>query len=222
MKKLTFKPRVIIFDMDGVIIDSMPYHFISWYEALRPWGVRVSCFDIYEKEGERWDKTLRFFLKREGLPASQKLLTTIFSQRKKIFKKNFKRFIFKGVEGFLRCLKRQHYCLALVSGTPSDEIAEILPPRIKRFFTCVVGGDNVKKGKPHPEPYVRAARGLGVKPSECLVIENAPLGIRSAKKAGMFCVAVTTSLPKNYLTEADIVVDTLQDIPALIEKSCAL
>ena len=49
MKKIKFKPKAIIFDMDGVIVDSMPYHYIAWYEALRPWGIRVTAFDVYEK-----------------------------------------------------------------------------------------------------------------------------------------------------------------------------
>ena len=62
MKKLKIRPRAIVFDMDGVIVDSMPYHFIAWYEALRPWGVRVSCFEVYAQEGERWETTLKGLL----------------------------------------------------------------------------------------------------------------------------------------------------------------
>lgn len=216
------KPKAVIFDMDGVIIDSMPYHFIAWYEALRYFGVRISCFDVYSKEGERWEKTLKYFLRRQNIKPSKALLNKIFLTRQKIFKNSFRRFIFKGVNEFLECLKNRGYLLGLVTGTHILGVKEILPKKIKEFFDCVITGDNIKKGKPHPQPYLKAARLLGVRPQECVVVENAPFGIESAKRAGMFCIALTTSLPKEYLKGADIVVDTLEDITGIIDKLCRL
>lgn len=197
--------------MDGVIIDSMPYHFLAWYEAMRPIGIRVSCFDVYSKEGEDWKKTLREFLKKAGIKPAERTLSGIFRRRKKIFKRSFKRFIFRGAKETLVYLKKKGYLLGLVTGTPSKEVKKILPASIYKLFGCVVGGDEVKRGKPHPEPYLKAAWMMGVQPSECVVIENAPFGIRSAKKAGMFCMAVTTGLTKEYLKEADVIVDSLPD-----------
>lgn len=220
MKKLKMRPRAIIFDMDGVIVDSMPYHFIAWYEALRPWGIRVSCFDIYSKEGERWEKTLKSLLEQAGINPTSVILKKIFSNRQKIFRKNFKCFIFKGVREFLLCLKEKGYSLGLVTGTPDIEIKKILPLKIKSLFDTIVAGNDVKNGKPHPEPYLKAAKNLAMKPVECVVVENAPLGIRSAKTAGMFCIAITTSLPKEYLKEADLAVNELSDITGVIEKTC--
>ena len=219
---MILKPKAIIFDMDGVIVDSMPYHFLAWYEALRPWGIRVSCFDVFSKEGERWDVTLKDLLKRANIKPTPRLLKKIFSARQKIFKKNFKRFIFKGVEEFLICLEKKGYSLGMVTGTPLVEVKKILPQSIKKLFNAVVTGDLVKQGKPHPEPYLKAALALGAKPNECLVVENAPLGIESAKRAGMACIAVTTSLPKEYLSLADIVVDNLDEIYGIIDKSCSI
>jgi beta-phosphoglucomutase len=220
MKKLKFKPQAVIFDMDGVIVDSMPYHFIAWYEALRPYGVRVTCFDVFAKEGEQWEKSLRYFLRRAGIKPTAQLLAEIFARRRKIFKKNFKRFLFKGAVELLFRLKNNGYLLGLVTGTPLAQVKKILPPRIFNLFEAVITGDRVKKGKPHPQPYLTAACALKLKPKRCLVIENAPFGIESAGKAGMYCVAVTTSLPAQYLGMADMVVDTLEDVSLLI-KSCA-
>jgi beta-phosphoglucomutase len=220
--KIKFKPRAVIFDMDGVIVDSMPYHFLAWYEALRPWGVRVSCFDVYSKEGERWDRTLEDLLKKSKIRPTRVILGKIFRLRQKIFKKYFKRFIFKGAEEFLGCLKDKGYLLGLVTGTPDNEIKRILPKRIYALFDAVVSGNQVKKGKPHPEPYLRAASKLGLIPGACVVVENAPLGIESAKRAGMFCIAVTTSLPKDYLKGADLVVEELAQITKFIESSCRI
>jgi beta-phosphoglucomutase len=216
MPKLKIKPEAIIFDMDGVIIDSMPYHFLAWYEALRPYGVRVSCFDVYSKEGEKWNDTLRDLFIQSGIKPSLKLLREVFLKRQKIFKKLFKRFIFSGAEDLLLSLKARGYALGLVTGTPKNEVNSILPRKIASLFKVIVTGDQVKKGKPDPEPYLRAAALFGLSPSSCLVVENAPLGVESAKRAGMFCVAITTSLPKAYLKKADRIINNLQEIPSLI------
>ena len=207
--------------MDGVIVDSMPYHFIAWYEALRPWGVRVSCFDVYSKEGERWDKTLKSLLSRAKIAPTRQVLETIFLSRQKIFRRYFKRFIFKGSEELLERLYAQGYLLGLVTGTPDKEIRKILPDKMRKLFHCVVAGNEVKNGKPHPEPYLRAGLALGIHPSECVVVENAPYGIESAKRAGMCCIGVTTSLPKEYLKRADILVSGLDEIAEIIESAGA-
>ena len=216
MEKLKVRPKAIIFDMDGVIVDSMPYHFIAWYEALRPWGVRVSCFEVYAQEGERWETTLRGLLKREKIKPTQKVLNAIFTLRQKIFKRYFKRYIFRGAYELLVELKKQGFVLGLVTGSPLNEIKRILPVKLRRLFTAVVAGNQVKNGKPHPEPYLKAASLLGLGPQACLVIENAPFGIISAKQAGMPCIAVSTSLPKAYLADADIVVSQLNQISSYI------
>ena len=145
----------------------------------------------------------------------------IFIKRQKIFKKYFCRSIFKGAEESLNCFKEEGYLLALVTGTPIQEVHKILPLKILSMFKVVVAGNQVKRGKPHPEPYLKASRLLGLIPSQCLVVENAPLGIKSAKRAGMFCIAVTTSLPREYLKEADMVVEKLSDVDSIISKdSC--
>ncbi|MDD5506410.1 MAG: HAD family phosphatase [Candidatus Omnitrophica bacterium] len=216
MKKLQIRPEAIIFDMDGVIVDSMPYHFIAWYEALRPWGVRVSCFEVYAQEGERWETTLKGLLKREKIKPTKKILREIFNKRQKIFKRYFKRHIFHGAGELLAELKNKGFMLGLVTGSPQNEVKRILPVKLLKLFSAVVAGNQVKNGKPHPEPYLMAARLLGVRPQACLVIENAPFGIISAKQAGMPCIAVSTSLPKEYLAAADIVVNQLNQVSSHI------
>jgi beta-phosphoglucomutase len=218
MPKIKSRPKAVIFDMDGVLIDSMPYHFIAWYEALRPYGVRVSCFDVYSKEGEKWNRTLKDLFVRSGIKPSPKLLNKVFVSRQKIFKKFFKRYIFSGAQGLLSFLSKRGYSLGLVTGTPRNEIDTILTRKIISKFRVIVAGDQIRRGKPHPDPYLKAARLFGLKPQECLVVENAPLGIRAAKKAGMFCVAITTSLPKEYLKEADLAIDKLGDIQNLLSR----
>jgi beta-phosphoglucomutase len=218
MRMLKMRPKAVILDMDGVLVDSMPYHFLSWYEALRPYGVRVSCFEVYSREGENWEKSLRDFLRMGDLKPTPGLMREVFASRQKIFKKYFKRFIFKGVEESLCCLKDKGYRLGLVTGTPRAQVVRILPASIRNLFECMVTGDQVRNGKPHPEPYITAGRLLKLAVKECVVVENAPYGIESAKRAGMFCIAVTTSLPSEYLSKADRIVGRLEDVPAIVEK----
>lgn len=218
--KSSHRPKAVILDMDGVIVDSMPYHFIAWYETLIPYGIRLGCFDVYSREGERWNKTLLDFLKIGGIKPTVRLMHKIFRERARIFKKYFKQTIFPGAFEFLSCLKKKGRHLALVTGSPISEVRTILPVRILRLFDVIVAGDQVKHGKPHPEPYLKSVKLLTAKnPSlaikDCLVIENAPLGIRSAKAAGLFCAALTTSLPKPYLKKADLIIDTLAELARL-------
>ena len=201
-------------------MDSMPYHFISWYEALRPEGVRVTCFDVYAKEGERWEKTIRDFLRRESIRPTPEVFKRIYARKQKYFRQYFKPRLFKGMEEFIACLKHKGYKLGLVTGTPAQDIKAILPVEIISKFDIVVAGDSVKKGKPHPEPYLTAAKLLELDPAKCVVIENAPYGIESAKRAGMFCIALATSLPKEYLTAADVVVNRLKEVTRIIGKTC--
>ncbi len=93
---------------------------------------------------------------------------------------------------------------------------KILPKKIYKLFDVIVAGNNVKKGKPHPEPYLKAAKLLNLKIDECVVVENAPYGIESAKCAGMYCIAISTSLPREFLTRADVVIDDIGKISSLV------
>ncbi len=212
IRRRKFRTEAVIFDMDGVLVDSMPYHFISWYEALRPYGIRVSCFEVFRREGERWDKSVKDFLRMGGVKPTDRLTREIFLARSRIFRKYFKRFIFPSAGKVVAELKRGGYRVGLVTGTPHRSVLKILPEDLLVLFDCMVTGDRVQQGKPHPEPYLKAAGILNVNPRACLVVENAPYGIESAKSAGMFCVAVTTSLPPEYLKRADIVIDDLQEL----------
>ncbi|OGS27791.1 MAG: hypothetical protein A2297_09985 [Elusimicrobia bacterium RIFOXYB2_FULL_48_7] len=215
MHKFQSRPKAVLFDMDGVIIDSMPYHFIAWFETLKPMGVKVNSFDVYSREGENWRKTIADLLKRSKLEYCKKEIDRILPEKQRLFKKYFKRFIFKGTLETLCCLKKKGYLLGLVTGTYADSIKSVLPGDMYKLFDCIVSGDSTKHGKPHPEPYLTAAKKLNLKPKECAVVENSPLGTQSAKRAGMFCVAITSSLPVEYLKRADIIIDDIIELQKL-------
>ncbi len=112
---------------------------------------------------------------------------------------------FEGVMEMLEFLKRDGMKLALVTGSPRSLMERIVPQSALSCFSVSVTADDVKSGKPDPEPYLKALHYLDSKPEDSIVIENAPMGIRSAKSAGLVCYAIETSLPGEYLDEADLV-----------------
>lgn len=206
------KFKAVLFDMDGVIVDSMPYHFISWFEALKEYGVSVTPFDIYEKEGEKSAVCAKRFFEREKIPSDEKNIDKVLKLRNNIFRKYFKLHLFTDVESVLKDLKRRGLFLAIVTGSSRNKVVSILPKNVLKNFDVIISADMIKKGKPFPEPYLKAAKQLKVKSSECVVVENAPYGIQAAKAAKMYCIAVSTGLPEQYLKQADKICKHISDI----------
>ena len=204
--------RAFIFDMDGVITNTMPDHFRAWREVLLKEGIHVTHHDVYSREGQRGIKSVeelfgvydRGFTMRKG--------RAILREKERLFKRIVKQRFVPGARSFLKNLKRRGYLLALVTGTSRHELHQILPDRIYQLFNTVVTGNDVRHGKPHPEPYRLALKKLSIKPRAALVIENAPFGIRSAKSAGIRCLALATSLPGQYLRQADAVFSSIHEL----------
>ena len=206
------KYKAVLFDMDGVIVDSMPYHFISWFETLKEYNITVLPFDIYEKEGEKCEECVKRFFKRDKIKCDAKIIAEVLKLRDKLYKKYFKVYLFSNIEQILIKLKNKGFLLAIVTGSTRQKVVSMLSKKILSKFNVIVSADMIKKGKPYPDSYLTAAKKLRVKPKECIVVENAPYGIKAAKSAKMFCIAVTTSLPKQYLKQADIVCKKISEI----------
>ena len=218
MKNKLKKFKAVLFDMDGVIVDSMPYHFISWFEAMRKYNVRIAPSDIFAMEGAKWDKVIRYAFNRDSLTLTKKTLHTIFLDRQRLFAKYFKRYIFPEIIEIIKLLKNQGFLIGLVTGSSLAEAKKMLPKNIYILFDAKVSGDMVKRGKPHPDSYLLAAKKLKLAPKRCIVIENAPYGIKAAKTAGMYCAAIATSLSKEYLKKADKIYASHKELYADFKK----
>ena len=118
---------------------------------------------------------------------------------------------------FIKKFYAQGFKLALVTGTSRHEAQKLLPKDLWDCFDVTVCGCDVQNGKPHPEPYLKAIAKLNVALMKALVFENAPFGIRSAKAAGLFCLALETSLPSSYLKDADAIFSSFKEIKSKVK-----
>lgn len=199
--------------MDGVLVDTMRYHYLAWRQVFKPLGIKISKLQVYKREGERYEKSILDYLKNNSVTVSPQKIKAILKQRQLIFKKILKPRLFKGVTNLVRQLKKKGFLLGLVTATPRNEINKILPNSLISSFDAIVSGDRVRYGKPHPEPYCLALKLLNIKPAWALVVENAPYGIVSAKRAKIeYVVAITTSLPRRFLKKADLIINSFSDL----------
>lgn len=212
MKKLKLSAHAIILDMDGVITNTMPDHFHSWKVILHKTGIPVTHYDVYCREGQRGIHSVRELTAQYGKPVDDRQAHKILKKKEVYFRKIVRLRFILGARTFLKRLYRDNFRLALVTGTSHHEMCRILPGSIRRMFSVIVTGSDVRHGKPHPEPYLKSLKRLKLKASEAVVIENAPFGIRSAKRAGLRCLALETSLPRKYLREADAVFGSIKEL----------
>jgi len=120
---------------------------------------------------------------------------------------------FEGIPGCLEELK-QHFRLAMVSGSNRIVVEKFVDKFFSGYFEVIINGSDMERGKPDPDPYLKAVERLGMTKNECIVVENAPLGITAAKRAGLYCVAVASMLEPEKVKHADLV---LEDHAALLD-----
>jgi len=201
--KVPSRISAVIFDMDGVIADTMVYHMRAWRIIFARYGIHVTKNDIYKREGQKGIASVEEIFGEFGRPFDLSGGHRILLEKEELFKKIVKKRFISGSRPFLKSIKKRGFKLALVTGTARHEVHRILPEAIFNLFDVVVCGSDVQNGKPHPEPYLTALKKLNIKGADAVVIENAPFGIRSAKAAGICCLAIETSLPKKFLKQAD-------------------
>ncbi|MFO0793995.1 MAG: HAD family phosphatase [Candidatus Brocadiaceae bacterium] len=209
--------NAIIFDMDGVLVDSMHYHAESWDVVLKTVGIRIDRKIIYELEGANYRQVIDSVFRQFGRIPSEEEIQEIGKKKLHIFEEIAQIKPFDGTKKLLEKL-RQKYQLAVVSGSNRRTVRSIINGFFPDTFQIIIDGESMKVCKPSPEPYLLAVRRLGVAKDQCLVIENAPLGIQSAKAAGLRCIAIVSYLGKEYLKEADVVIDSHRELEKCIQE----
>ena len=191
MKK---KLKAVLFDMDGVLFDSMPYHSEAWHTVMKSHGLTLSREEAYMHEGRTGASTINIVFQRElGREATQEEIESIYQE------KCFVQFVsrsktYPGAWELLQKVKKDGLIPMVVTGSGQLSLLERLEHNYPGMFRkeLMVTAFDVKYGKPNPEPYLMALKKGGLKADEAIVVENAPLGVEAGHNAGIFTIAVNT------------------------------
>jgi len=208
------KHKAVIWDMDGVIVDTARYHLKAWQEVFRKRGVNFTEADFRRTFGQRNDTIIKTVLGRE---VSQEEMNAIAKEKEESFRRSIEQKLkpLPGVIELMTSVKERGFQMALASSAPIENIQLVSQTLgISDCFESIISDKDVTEGKPNPQVFLLAAERLGVGPRDCIVIEDAVAGVTAAKRAGMYCLAVTSTHPRQSLMAADLVVDTLEAISA--------
>ena len=190
-----FCPKAVLFDMDGVIYDSMPNHAISWHEAMDSYGLDMPLSGAYEYEGMRGVETIKLLTRQQwGKAVSDEEAMKMYKHKSRLFAEHCQQ-------------------------TPAT-----IMPGIKTLMEQIKAFD-VTHGKPDPEPYIIGTRKCEVEPWEAIVVENAPLGVRAAHAAHCFTIAVNSGpLPDETLAKegADLIYPKMTVLSEEFPRLCQL
>ena len=209
--------KAVLFDLDGVLLKSMEQHLEAWQHAFRRYNAYIKDSDFYQLEGRGVKAVVETLTKKFEI--DQKLNQQLIDVKIAYYNKNFVPEFYDHLYSVLDFLKKREMPMGVVTGGYRDRVIKIVEDYFNGYFSAVVTSDDVENTKPFPEPYLKGAALLGFKPADCLVIENAPMGVESAKKAGMKVVAITTTMTRDYLNKADVIVDKFSEIEAYLKDN---
>jgi HAD superfamily hydrolase (TIGR01509 family) len=202
--------RAVLFDLDGVIVDSRAHHLTAWHRLAKERGLAHAPDYFTMVFGLRNDAILGGLL--PSLTRDE--LSELAGRKEALFREAARGNIeaLPGVVELLEYLDERAVPKAIVTSTPRENLEMIVDAlSIRHHFQALVAEEDAAKGKPDPEGFLVAASRVGVRPADCVVIEDAPAGLRAAKAGGMRAIGVTSTHPATELGDADVVVDSLKD-----------
>lgn len=216
--------NAFFFDMDGVLFDSMPRHAIAWEEVMKLHGLPFTAYDCYINEGRTGESVIReAFQKALGRDATPEEVTTIYAEKSAYYHQLLQTTTptIPGIKDVLHFVKEKGAQIWVVTGsgmrTLLDSLNTVFPAIFQR--DRMITAFDVTHGKPDPEPYLKAWERSGLPKEQCVVIENAPLGIRSGKAAGLTVYAVNTGiLTRDDLAQADQVFGSMAELLDFLQK----
>jgi len=203
-----FELKAVIFDMDGVLYDSMPAHADSWQKTMEEFGYTTTHpAEFYLHEGRLGHATINIITEREfGRQATEKEVKEIYQRKTELFQQYNSGATMPRAKEVLDYVREKGLKPVLVTGSGQPSLLDRLDTHFPGIFTpeTMVTAFDVVNGKPDPEPFLMGLqKGGNLRPNQAIVIENAPLGIESAVGAGIFTIAVNTgTLPDSVLTDA--------------------
>jgi HAD superfamily hydrolase (TIGR01509 family) len=199
--------KAVMFDMDGVLYDSMPHHAIAWQESMKRFDINMTADDAYATEGARGVDTIRMMVrKQKGKEITEEEAQHMYDVKTDIFHHMEQAPVFDGVLTLMEKIHKAGLSVNVVTGSGQRPLIKRLLSDFGRYLDedHITTAYDVKRGKPNPDPYLAGLRKAGnLKPWEGIVIENAPLGVKAGVAAGCFTIAVNSGpLPDEQLINA--------------------
>ncbi|MBE6274892.1 MAG: HAD family hydrolase [Bacteroides sp.] len=198
--------KAVLFDMDGVLFNSMPYHAKAWNKTMSQFGFNLSEEEAYLHEGRTGAGTINIVSQRErGHDATEEEIQRIYQAKSEEFNRYPEAERMPGALEVLLKIKATGLTAMVVTGSGQRSLLDRLNHHFPNIFQkeLMVTAFDVKYGKPNPEPYLMALQKGDFLPHEAIVIENAPLGVEAGAAAGIFTIAVNTGpMPDHVLTDA--------------------
>ena len=209
--------KALLFDFDGVLVKSMEDHYEGWRRALLEYGIEMNPVELFLLEGQGVKAVASQLTRKYNLPFDK---TPQIIEKKMAHYERIKKIEFyPNLLDVLNWAKNMGLKMAVVTGGNRTRVVETLEEfGLAGYFGAIVTSDDIEETKPSPQPYLKAAELLSCEPEQCVVIENAPLGIRSGRNAGMKVVSITTTLSSNYLKDADFVVNDFSELRDVLKK----
>lgn len=202
----------VLWDMDGVLVDTAPFHWQAWERLSGEADFHMAHDNFRRTFGWRNEEILRDLL---GPDIADEQVAALGDRKEALYRDAVRSRVqpLPGAIELLRTLREAGFGQAVASSAPRANVDLILEElEIGADFDAVLCDRDVERGKPDPQVFLRAAERLGVDPARCLVIEDAVMGVRAAKRAGMACLAVSTTHAAQELSEADRVVASLVEV----------
>lgn len=208
--------RAFIFDMDGTIVDNMAFHSKSWVTFFKRRGKDIDAEEFFRRTAGRQGKEIMRAYLGEDLPDAENLELNL--EKESVYRELYEphRKTVSGFDDLIAQARLRGVALAVATAAPNANIEFTLDGLdLRRHFDAVVGAADVARGKPNPDVFLLAAERCGAAPENCIVFEDAPLGVEAARRAGMRAVVLTTTLPAAAFAEFDNVIHIASDFSEL-------
>ena len=199
--------RAVLFDMDGVLYDSMRNHAAAWVQSMQKFGIHMTADDAYATEGARGVDTIRYMVRQQkGIEITEAEAQEMYDEKSRIFHSMPEAPIMPGILSLMEQIDAAGISIGVVTGSGQRPLIARILRDFGRFVSPehITTAYDVPRGKPHPDPYlIGMKKAGGLLPSEAIVVENAPLGVRAGIAAGCYTIAVNTGpLPDQVLLDA--------------------
>lgn len=205
--------KAVIFDLDGTMIDNNAYHLAAWRQYLTDLGINITEEEYRKNINGRTNKDAIEYIYQRTMSNDEAMVYTL--EKEAVYRKIYQPFIqpVEGLTGLLKLLELKNLPLGIATSgirVNIDFMFEHIP--VRKFFSAVINSEHITHGKPHPEIFLKTAEALHVSPGSCLVFEDAAVGVKAAKAAGMNVVALTTTQTEAELAEADLIIKDFSDL----------